>query len=120
MSKDNPTYYELLGVKPGAKHNDIHLAYNRKARAARRDDAVPDLKYETKLHEAFAVLSDLDKREAYDRRLAAARLKHAFGAKEGAFAAVVVAAVAGGIYYYTLKKPAEEAARTPGKPKEEI
>src|SRR3954451_23594603 len=120
MSRQNPSHYELLGVKPDAKHNDIHLAYNRKVRAAKRDDTVPDLKYETKLHEAFAVLSDLDQREAYDRRLAGARLKPSFGAKQGVLAAVVVAAVAGGIYYVTLKKPAEEAARAPGKSRQEI
>ena len=120
MANQNPTYYELLGVKPGAKHNDIHLAYNRKVRAARRDDAIPDLKYETKLHEAFAVLSDLDKRDAYDKQLAAARLKPSFGRKGAAIAAVFTAALGGGIYYYTLKKPADEAARQPGKSKEEI
>ncbi len=120
MSERHPNYYELLGIEPGAKHTDIHLAFNRKMRAAKRDDTVPDLKYETKLQEAFGVLSDLDKREAYDRKLAAARLKPSFGAKGAAFAVVAIAAVAGGIYYYTLKKPAEEAARAPGKSKEEI
>ena len=120
MPNRNPTYYDLLGVKPGAKHNDIHLAYNRKVRAAKRDDAIPDLKYETKLHEAFAVLSDLEKREAYDQQLAAARLKPSFGAKGAVIATLFVAVVAGGIYYYTLKKPADEAARQPGKTKEEI
>jgi len=120
MGNRNPTYYELLGVKPGAKHTDIHLAYNRKVRATQREDTVPDLKYESKLHEAFAVLSDLEKREAYDRQLAGDRLKPAFGAKGAVFAAVVVAAIAGGIYYYTVHKPAQEAARAPGKSREEI
>ena len=24
MANQNPTYYELLGVKPGAKHNDTY------------------------------------------------------------------------------------------------
>jgi len=120
MSKRNPTYYELLGVKPNAKLNDIHLAYNRAVRATKRDDTMPDLKYETKLNEAFAVLSDLDQRDAYDKKLAGDRLKPSFGAKGAAIAAVFVAALGGGIYYYTLRKPADEAARQPGKSKEEI
>ena len=107
-----PTHYETLGVKPDAKHNDIGLAYNRLVRARKRDDAPPDLKYETGLREAFEVLSDLDRREAYDRELAAARLKPAFGAKQGALAAVVVAAMAGAIYWFTVKKPAEEAVES--------
>ena len=120
MSNRNPTHYELLGVKPGAKHTDIHLAYNRKVRATKRDDTVPDLKYESKLHEAFAVLSDLDKRAAYDRELAGERLKPSFGAKGAVFAVVAIAALAGGIYYFTVHKPAAEAARAPGKSREEI
>lgn len=120
MSKQNPTYYELLGVKPNAKLNDIHLAYNRAVRATKRDDTMPDLKHETKLNEAFAVLSDLDKRDAYDKRLAGDRLKPAFGGKGAAIAAVFVAAIGGGIYYFTLKKPADETARAPGKTRQEI
>jgi hypothetical protein len=120
MASRGPTHYELLGVKPGAKHTDIHLAYNRKVRATQREDAVPDPKYEARLHQAFAILSDLEKREAYDRQLAGERLKPSFGAKGAVVAAVVVAAIAGGLYYYTVHKPAEEAARAPGKSREEI
>ena len=91
MGTQKQTLYEVLGVKPNAKHNDIGLAYNRLMRAAKREDAVPDLKYETRLREAFEVLSDLDRRERYDRELAAARLKPTFGAK-GAVPATVIAA----------------------------
>ena len=120
MSRKPQTYYEILGLKPDAKHNDVGLAYNRLLRAAKREDAVPDLKHETRLKEAFEVLSDLDRREAYDRQLAAARLKPAFGAKQGALAAVVVLALAGGIYWFTVQKPAAEAARPLGKPPQEI
>lgn len=68
MSKRNPTYYEILGIRPDAKHNDVGLAYNRKVRALKREDVAPDLKAETVLKEAFEVLSDLDKREAYDAK----------------------------------------------------
>jgi len=113
-------YYEILGVKRNAKLNDIGLAYNRLMSAAKRDDVMPDLKYETRLREAFAVLSDLDRREQYDRQLAGARLKPAFGAKQGALAAVVVVAIAGAIFWFTVKKPADEAARPIGKSPQEI
>jgi hypothetical protein len=115
MSKSRPTHYEILGVKPNAKHNDIGLAYNRLMAARRRENAPPDLKGETALGEAFAVLSDLDRRAAYDQQLAGARLKPAFGARQGAFAAVVIALFAGAIYYYTIMRPAEEAARPVGR-----
>lgn len=114
------TYYEILGVKPGAKHNDIGLAYNRLVRATKRDDYVPDLKYETKIKEAFEVLSDLDRRERYDRELASARLKPSFGAKGAVIAVVLIAALGGGIYYFTIYKPAAEAAKPLGKSPQEI
>ena len=120
MARDNQTYYEILGVKPNAKLNDIGLAYNRLMAARRRADAPPDLKGETRLKEAHAVLSDLDRRAAYDAELARARLKPSFGAKQGVLAVVLIAGIAGAVWYYTLKKPAEEAARPVGKPVEEI
>jgi hypothetical protein len=120
MGTQKQTLYEVLGVKPNAKHNDIGLAYNRLMRAAKREDAVPDLKYETRLREAFEVLSDLDRREQYDRQLAGARLKPTFGAKGAVFAAVVVVALAGGIYYFTVMKPAAETAKPVGKSPQEI
>ena len=118
--KPAPTYYEILGVKPNAKHHDIGLVYNRQVSARRRESAPPDLKAETKLREAYEVLSDLDRRAAYDKQLAGARLKPAFGAKQGAFAVVAIALVAGGIYYYTIKRPADAVADVPGKPAAEI
>ena len=120
MAREQKTYYEILGVKPGAKHNDIGLAYNRLMAARRRESAAPDLKGETMLREAFAVLSDLDKRAAYDAELARQRLKPAFGAKQGALAVAVIAAVGAGIWYFTVKRAADEAARPVGKLPEEI
>ena len=120
MARQQKTYYEILGVKPSAKHNDIGLAYNRLMAARRKESAAPDLKGETMIREAYAVLSDLDRRAAYDAELARARLKPAFGAKQGVLAAVVVAAVGAGIWYFTVKRPADEAARAVGKLPEEI
>jgi hypothetical protein len=120
MSKSRPNYYDLLGVKPGAKHHEIGLAYNRLMAARSRENAPPDLKGETTAREAFEVLSDLDRRAAYDRELAAARLKPAFDARAGLLAGVAIALVAGAVYYFTLKRPAEEAARPQGRTPGEI
>jgi hypothetical protein len=118
MATRFPTHYETLGLKPGAKHTDIGLAFNRLVRAQRKDDAPPDLKAETKLREAFEVLSDLERRAAYDEQLRAARLKPAFGKNHAAFAAFFVVAVAAGLYWY-LARPVEAPA-TLGKPYEEL
>ena len=120
MAHGKTNYYEILGVKQSAKHNDIHLAYNRLVAARKRESAAPDLKQDTMIREAFAVLSDLDRRAAYDAELARARLKPAFGAKQGAFAAVAIAAIAGAVWYFAVRKPAQEAAQVVGKTPEEI
>src|SRR5512134_1940884 len=123
MSSRNPTYYEILGIKPNAKHNDVGLAYNRKMRALKREDAPPDLKAETVLKEAFEVLSDLDKREAYDAKLRAAMIKPAFGKNHAAIAALFVVAVGAGLFWYLrpqLTPEAVDVPAAPGKPFQEI
>ena len=77
MSKRD--YYEILGVKRNAKLNDIGLAYNRLMSAAKRDDVMPDLKYETRLREArMSIFRSLDQRrkqalEAREHVMAQAR-----------------------------------------------
>ena len=69
MSSPFPTHYETLGVSPRAKNTDITRAYQNLQRANQRDDAPPDLKRDTRIREAYETLSDLDRREAYDRTL---------------------------------------------------
>ena len=123
MSKRNPTYYEILGIPPDAKHNDVGLAYNRKMRALKREDVPPDLKAETVLKEAFEVLSDLDKREAYDAKLRADRVKPRFGKHHGAYAALFLVAVGAGLFWYLRPHLAPETVdlpAAPGKPFQEI
>ena len=109
------TYYEILGVPPGAKLHDIGLAYNRLVAARRRPDAPPDPRGETLLKEAFAVLSDLDRRRAYDNELRKARLKPAFSARQGVVAAAFVALVAAGAWMYARRsaEPPAPIGRTP-------
>jgi S1-C subfamily serine protease len=116
MSKKSPTHYDVLGVEPGAKHNEIGLAYNRLVAARRREDAPPDPKGEAKLRQAFEVLSNLERRAEYDEALRAGRLKPAFGAKEGAFAVLFTAGIAAGAWWFV--RPAEPPA--PEVPRAEV
>ena len=123
MSKRFPTHYETLGIAPGAKHTEVGLAYRRKLSAIRREDAPPDLKGETSLREAFEVLSDLDRRAAYDEELRKARLKPAFGKNHAAIAALFVVAVGAGLFWYLrpqLMPMTVEAPPAQGKLPQEI
>jgi hypothetical protein len=106
MATRNPTYYEILGINSGAKHNEVGLAFNRKMAARRREDAPPDLKGETMLREAFEVLSDLDRRAEYDAKLRADMIKPAFAKGHALMAVGFIVAVGGGVYFY-LNRPVE-------------
>jgi hypothetical protein len=114
MTRPKSNYYEVLGLKPDAKHTDVGIAFNRKLAALRREDAPPDPRGEDTLREAFAVLGDLDQRAEYDRSLLAERLKPAFTAKQGIMAVVFVGIVVSGITAYLLKRNADGAAQAQG------
>ena len=63
-------YYEVLGVKRGASDDQVKSAYRRLARKYHPDlnpgDPQADAKFK-ELGEAYEVLSDVKKRQAYDR-----------------------------------------------------
>ena len=124
MANRTQTYYEALGIPPNAKHNDVGLAFNRRMAALRRPDVPPDPKGEARLKEAFEVLSDLDRRAAYDEQLRKARLKPAFGRNHAALAALFVVAIAAGLYRYLRPQIAPELVALevapPGKPYQEV
>lgn len=68
------THYDILGVKPSASAAEIKKAYHKLALQYHPDKAVDNgytleqaQKLMTELNEAYAVLSDPKKREAYDR-----------------------------------------------------
>jgi molecular chaperone DnaJ len=62
-------YYEILGVQRNASQEDLKQAFRRLARQYHPDvNNSPDSEERFKeINEAFAVLSDADKRAAYDR-----------------------------------------------------
>jgi molecular chaperone DnaJ len=62
-------YYEILGVQRSANQEDLKQAFRKLARQYHPDvNKAPDSEERFKeINEAFAVLSDADKRAAYDR-----------------------------------------------------
>mmetsp|Transcript_44772 Transcript_44772/g.138121 ORF Transcript_44772/g.138121 Transcript_44772/m.138121 type:complete len:86 (+) Transcript_44772:34-291(+) len=60
--------YDALGVSPSATENEIKKAYHKKALTCHPDKVGPSGEAEFKrISEAYAVLSDAQKRAAYDK-----------------------------------------------------
>jgi molecular chaperone DnaJ len=62
-------YYEILGVERNASNDDLKAAFRRLARQYHPDvNKAPDAEERFKeINEAYAILSDADRRAAYDR-----------------------------------------------------
>ncbi len=65
----NRDYYEVLGVPKNASQEDLKAAFRRLARQFHPDvNKEPDAEEKFKeINEAYAILSDSQKRDAYDR-----------------------------------------------------
>lgn len=107
-----PTLYQVLGVKPDVKHHEITFLYDRRISALRREEAPPDTRVESAMREAFEVLSDPERRAAYDHELARERMRPAFGRWQAVAAMAFIVLVAGGVggYYLLRASPAPGAA----------
>ena len=110
--------YDILEVPRDAKVTDIVRAYRKLRSQMMEETAPPDPRRSALLHEAYEVLSDPDRRAAYDRSLASPGLAAPAGGTSakpkwvGVFAGVVILTAA---LYFTLNRPGTSppAARAP-------
>jgi curved DNA-binding protein CbpA len=76
MTEEQPDLYLVLGLSPDASHTEIVHAYRRQARAlhpdARPSDPDASARFRA-LTQAYEVLSDPSRRDAYDQRRAPAK-----------------------------------------------
>ena len=63
-----PTHYEVLGIAEGASEEEVRQAYRRLVKASHPDLAGDPARFRA-VAQAYDVLSDPARREAYDRRL---------------------------------------------------
>lgn len=111
-----PDYYEILGVPRRAKLTDITRAHRRWVGEFKKESTAPDPRREALLLEAFEILSDEQRRDAYDAELAA--FEREIGRKKNkppvaAIAAgVVVVAAIGGYFAFGSRQPAGPKPRT--------
>jgi S1-C subfamily serine protease len=108
------TLYDVLELPRNAKLNDIHRAYRRLSAEQKKETSVPDARKAALLHEAYEVLSDPERRAAYDASLKAPGfLRAARDTARPGFVAGVVAGVVVlcAVLYFTF-----HAARAPDRP----
>ena len=70
MAENKRDYYEVLGINKGASDDEIKKAYRKLAKQYHPDMNPGDKDAEAKfkeVNEAYAVLSDPDKRAKYDQ-----------------------------------------------------
>ena len=103
------THYQVLGVRPDAKHTEIGIAYQRLMGKRRAEHAPPDPKLDARIQEAYEVLSDIERREYYDAELHAERLRRPL--PKGRIFAGIVAALAVACAAWWLLKPSESGKR---------
>lgn len=110
------THYDILGVSPDARPAEIARAHERLVAEFALDTTPPDPRRESLIAEAFAVLSDPARREAYDRSLAAPAAIPAPPVRGKAIAigaAVIVAVAALAAWLFAGRGPAPTVTARP-------
>lgn len=99
------TLYDILGVSRDAKLTDIGRAYNRLRAELQDENAPPDPRRMAQIREAYEILSDIDRREAYDRSLRAPRalLQKAGSRISPLWAAAIGFAIVAGAGWWALR-----------------
>ncbi|KAI6701090.1 hypothetical protein NL676_015414 [Syzygium grande] len=107
MAASASSLYEVLGISASASFNDVKVAYRRLARVC-HPDVVGVTHKETsanefkKIHEAYSILSDPDKRANYDQGLF--RRNRLYGSSLSSAAMAAAAASMSQFSGYTCKK----------------
>ena len=113
------TLYDALGLNRDAKQSDIIRTYRRLTQELQKESAAPDPRREALVHEAYEVLSDPQRRAAYDKSLRdekflGVQAGRKPGFKWGAVVGAVALALGGAYYYFRAAGPAPGAAQLPG------
>lgn len=114
MHGEKSTLYDALGLARTAKQSDIIRVYRRLSSEMQGEAAAPNPRRAALIHEAYEVLSDPQRREAYDKSLRSARFTGARGKSSGNkwVAVGALAAVAlGAVYYFTIGRAPEARTR---------
>ena len=112
MNGRKSTLYDALGLTSNAKQSDIIRVYRRLSGEMQREAAAPNPRRAALIHEAYEVLSDPDRREAYDKSLRSVKFTGVRGTTPGngkwvALGSLAVIAL-GAAYYFTFGRTAEK------------
>jgi serine protease Do len=107
---DEKTHYEVLGLRPDAKHTEIGIAYQRIMGKRRSETAPPDPRGDARLREAYETLSDLESRAYYDAELQQREANRPLPKWRIAGGVVALLAVVGIVWWLLRPDPSVQAA----------
>ncbi len=108
--REKSTLYDVLGLTRDARQSDIVRVYRRLTGEMQGEAAAPNPRRTALVHEAYEVLSDPERRAAYDKSLRTANFTGARSPASGrkwAVAGVLALLGFGALYYLTLGRAPE-------------